>query len=133
MKSVVYGTPVMLEENLITRVHRVIESLTRQPHLLGHVREVQHRRSRILCNEAGGTQFESHFVMYITLCAAHVRITVFWDKQSVVQRNVLHKSYLILCGKVNVICCVLFGGCFDGHLSFLNWEPTFFILFSYSS
>ena len=37
MKSMVYGTPVTSEEDLIARVHGAIESLTRQPHLLGHV------------------------------------------------------------------------------------------------
>ena len=55
MKSVVYGTPVTSEEDLIARVHGVIESLTRQLHLLG---PVQHRRCRRLCNDVGGTQFE---------------------------------------------------------------------------
>ena len=48
---------VTSEENLIARVHGAIESLTTQPHLLGHVRETQHRRCR-LCNDVGGTQFE---------------------------------------------------------------------------
>ena len=42
MKSIVYGTPVTSEENLIARGHGAIESLTRQLHLLGHVCEAQH-------------------------------------------------------------------------------------------
>ena len=42
MKSVVYGTPVTSQEDLIARVHGAIENLTRQPHLLGHVCEAQH-------------------------------------------------------------------------------------------
>ena len=37
MKSMAYGTPVTSEEDLIARVHGEIESLTTQPHLLGHV------------------------------------------------------------------------------------------------
>ena len=49
--------PVTSEEDLIARVHRAIESVTRQLHLLGHVCEVQHRRCRRLCNDVGGTQF----------------------------------------------------------------------------
>ena len=57
MKSMVYGITVTSEEDLIGRVHGVIESLTKQPHLLGHVCEAQHRRCR-LCNYVGGTQFE---------------------------------------------------------------------------
>ena len=57
MKSMLYGTPVTSEEDLIARVHGAIESLIRPPHLLGHVCEAQHRRCR-LCNDAGGTQFE---------------------------------------------------------------------------
>ena len=57
MKSMVYGTPVTSEEDLIARVHGAIESLTRQPHLLGHVSEAQHLRYT-LCNDVGGTQFE---------------------------------------------------------------------------
>ena len=52
----VYGTPVMSEEDLIARVQGAIESLTRQPHLLGRVCETQHRKCR-LCNDVGGTQF----------------------------------------------------------------------------
>ena len=58
MKSMVYGTPVTSEEDLIARVHGAIESLTRQPDLLGHMREALHRRCRKLCNDVGGTQFE---------------------------------------------------------------------------
>ena len=42
MNSMVYGTPVMSEEDLIARVHEAIESLTRKPHLLGHVCEAQY-------------------------------------------------------------------------------------------
>ena len=57
MKSTVYGIPVTREENLIARVQGVIESLTRQPHLLGHVCEAQHHRCR-LCNDVEGRQFE---------------------------------------------------------------------------
>ena len=57
MKSMVYDTPVMSDENLIVRVNGAIESLTRQPHLLGHVCEAHHRRCS-LCNDVGGTQFE---------------------------------------------------------------------------
>ena len=58
MKSMVYGTPVTSEEDLVTRVHGAIESLTRQLHLLGRVYEAQHRRRRRLCSDVGGTQFE---------------------------------------------------------------------------
>ena len=43
LKSMVYGTPVTSEEDLIARVHGAIESLTRKSHLLGHVCEAQHR------------------------------------------------------------------------------------------
>ena len=57
MKSMVYGTPVTSEEDLIARIHGAIQSLTRQPHLIGHMCEAQHRRRR-LCNHVGGTQFE---------------------------------------------------------------------------
>ena len=57
MKSMVYGTHVMSDENLTARVHWAIESLTRQPHLLGYVHEAQHCRCR-LCNDVGGTQFD---------------------------------------------------------------------------
>ena len=53
----VFGIPVMSEEYLITRVRGAIESLTRQPHLLDHVCEAQHRRCR-LCNDVVVTQFE---------------------------------------------------------------------------
>ena len=59
MKSMVNGTPVTSEEDLIARVHGAIESVTRQPHLLGHVREAQHRPHRRFCSDVGGTQFES--------------------------------------------------------------------------
>ena len=58
IKSTVYGTSVTSEEDLIARVHGAIESLPRQPHLLGHVCEAQHRRCRRLFNDVGGTQFE---------------------------------------------------------------------------
>ena len=58
IKSMVYGTPVTSEENLFARVHVAIESFTRRPHLLGHLRETQHRRCRRLCRDVGGTQFE---------------------------------------------------------------------------
>ena len=58
MKSIVYGTPVTSEEDLIARVHGLIESLTRQLHLLGHVCKAQLGRCRRLCNNIGGTQFE---------------------------------------------------------------------------
>ena len=58
MKSMVYGTPVTSEEDLIAQVHGAIECLIRQQHLLGYVCEVQHRRRRRLCNIVGGTQFE---------------------------------------------------------------------------
>ena len=54
VKSMVYDTPVTSEEDLIARVHGAIESLTRQPHLLGHVYEAQNRRCR-LCIDVGGT------------------------------------------------------------------------------
>ena len=37
IKSMVYDTPVTSEEDLIARVHGTIESLTRQPQLLGRV------------------------------------------------------------------------------------------------
>ena len=57
MESMVYGTPVTSEENLIARVHGAIESLTRQPHLLSHVCEDQHRLCWRLCNDVGGSQF----------------------------------------------------------------------------
>ena len=57
MKNMVYGTPVTSEEDLIAGVYGAIESLTRQLHLLGHLRETQHRRCRRLCNDVGGTQF----------------------------------------------------------------------------
>ena len=43
MKSIVYGTAVTSEENLIAREHGAIESLKRQPNLLGHLREAMHR------------------------------------------------------------------------------------------
>ena len=56
MKSMVYGTPVTSEEDLIARVHGAIESLTRQLHC--HVCEAQHRRFMRLYNDVGGTQFE---------------------------------------------------------------------------
>ena len=56
-KSMVYSTPVTSEENLIAQVHGAIETLTRQPHLLGYVCEAQHRRCR-LCNDVGAPQFE---------------------------------------------------------------------------
>ena len=59
MKSMVYGTPVTSEEDLIARDHGATESLTRQPHILGHVCEAEYRRGR-LCNEVGATQFEPH-------------------------------------------------------------------------
>ena len=58
MQSMMYGTPVTSEEDLIARVHGAIENLTRQPHSLGHVCQTQHRRCRRLCNNVGGTQFE---------------------------------------------------------------------------
>ena len=48
MKIMVYGTPVTSEEDLIARVHGAIESLTRQLHLMGQVREAQHHRCRRL-------------------------------------------------------------------------------------
>ena len=57
MKSMVHGTAATSEEDLIARVDGMIESLTRQPHLLGHVHEAQPRQCR-LCNDVGGTQFE---------------------------------------------------------------------------
>ena len=57
MKSMVYGTPVTSEDDLIARVHVAIESLARQTQLLGPVREARHRRCS-LCNDEGGTQFE---------------------------------------------------------------------------
>ena len=59
MKSMVYGIPVTSEEDLIGRVHGAIESPTRQPHLLCHVCEAQHRRCRLF-NDVRGTQFEPH-------------------------------------------------------------------------
>ena len=52
------GTPVTSEEELIARVHGAIESITRQPPLLGHVLEAQNRQCRRICNDVGGTQFE---------------------------------------------------------------------------
>ena len=58
MKSMVYGTPVTSEEDLIAPVHEGIESLTRQPHFCGYVREDEHRRCRRLYNDVGGTEFE---------------------------------------------------------------------------
>ena len=54
MKSMVYGTPVTSEEDLIARLRGEIVSLTRQLHLLRHVCETHHRRCR-LCNDVGGT------------------------------------------------------------------------------
>ena len=63
MKTMVYGIPVTSEEDLIARVHGTIKSLKRQPHLLGQVREAQHRRCRRLCNDVGDTQFEAAFVV----------------------------------------------------------------------
>ena len=57
MTSMVHGTPVTSEEDLIARVHGAIVSITIQLHLLGHVCEAQHRQRR-LCNDEGGTQFE---------------------------------------------------------------------------
>ena len=57
MKSMVYGTPVTAEEDLIARVQGAIESL-KTPALMCHVREAQYRRCRRLCNDVGGTQFE---------------------------------------------------------------------------
>ena len=57
MKSMVYGTPVTSEEDLIARFYGAIESLTRQLPLLGHVSEAQHHRCRF-CNEVVDTQFE---------------------------------------------------------------------------
>ena len=59
MKALVYSTPVTLEEDLIARVQGAIEILSRQPHLLDHVRAAQRRRCR-LCIDVGGTQFEPH-------------------------------------------------------------------------
>ena len=38
MKALVYTSPVTSEEDLIARVHGTIEILSRQPHLLDHVR-----------------------------------------------------------------------------------------------
>ena len=57
MKALVYAIPVTSEQDLIARVHRGIEILSRQPHLLDHVRATQRRRCR-LCIDVGGTQFE---------------------------------------------------------------------------
>ena len=57
MKSMVYGTPVTSEEDLIARVHEAIKSFTIQPHLLGRMYEAQHRQCS-LCNDLGETQFE---------------------------------------------------------------------------
>ena len=57
MKALVYATPVTSEEDLIARVHGAIEILSRQQHLLDHVRAAQRRRCR-LCSDVGGTQFE---------------------------------------------------------------------------
>ena len=57
MKALVYATPVTSEEDLIARVHGAIEILSRQPHLLDHVRAAQRHRCT-LCIDVGGTQFE---------------------------------------------------------------------------
>ena len=57
MKALVYATPVTSEEDLITRVHGAIEILSRQLHLLDHVRAAQRRRCR-LCIDGGVIQFE---------------------------------------------------------------------------
>ena len=57
MNALVYATPVTSEEDLIARVHGAMEILSRQPHLLDHVRAAQCRRFR-LCIDVGGTQFE---------------------------------------------------------------------------
>ena len=47
IKNMVYGAPVTSEEDLIARVHGMIETLTIQLHLLGYVCEAQHRRCRL--------------------------------------------------------------------------------------
>ena len=57
MKPLVYATPVTSEEDLIARVHGESEILSRQPHLLDHVRAAQRCRCR-LCIDVRGTQFE---------------------------------------------------------------------------
>ena len=44
MKALVYASPVTSEEDLIPRIHGAIEILSRQPHLLDHVRVAQRRR-----------------------------------------------------------------------------------------
>ena len=49
-----YDTHVTSEKDLIARAQGAIERLTRQPHLLGHVREAQNRPCR-LRNDVGGT------------------------------------------------------------------------------
>ena len=56
MKALVYATPVT-SEDLIARVHGATEILSRQPHLLDHVRAAQSHRCK-LCIDVGGTQFE---------------------------------------------------------------------------
>ena len=53
------GIPETSEEDVTVRVHGAIESLTRLPHLLGHVCEAQHRRFRRLCSNVGGTQVKT--------------------------------------------------------------------------
>ena len=50
MKALVYAAPVTSEEDLIARVHGAIEILSRQPHLLDHVRAAQRRRCRLCIN-----------------------------------------------------------------------------------
>ena len=55
----VYGTPVISEEDLIARVHGAIESPTRQPYLFGHLCEAQRRLCR-LCNDVDGKHYEAH-------------------------------------------------------------------------
>ena len=62
------GTSITSQEDLIARVHGAIENLKRQPHLLGDVREAQHRRYRRLCNDVGGTRFDPVYNVACSMC-----------------------------------------------------------------
>ena len=66
MKALVYATPVTSEEDLNARVHGAIEILSRQPHLLDHVRAAQRRHCR-LSIDVVGTEFEPQFVTCFVL------------------------------------------------------------------
>ena len=90
MKSTVSGTPVTSEEDLIAIVEGATESLTRQPHLLCHVCESQHRRCR-LCNDVASTQFEPRLYcrmldvlhMFVLLTTCGMDTSVLYSAQTV--------------------------------------------------